>query len=461
MSKLKITIEDLFELPTSEILNPDVFKEADYVSADSRNIKPGALFVALKGENFDGHDFVAAAAKKGATAVVIENKYLNKFDKINTTIVTVEDTTKAFGDLAAIWRKKLNAKVISVTGSNGKTSTKDMLAAILSEKFVTVKTPANNNNHIGVPLTIFEADAKCEVLILEQGTNHFGEIEYSAAISKPDYALITNIGDSHLEFLVNKEGVYKEKAALFNAALKNKGVCFVNVDDPVIKKNSKSIKNKITYGFTGKPVVKGEILGYTADGKSILSVVYKEKEVVIELPVYGAANAKNFLAVCAVAFKLGLTPAEIATGAGKLKETKGRMQASKFKNFMLFDDTYNSNPASVEAALEVMENITAYDKKVIVLGDMLELGVKAGKLHKDLYKVIPNKKNYAVFTIGKLMENLNKNLKKNIEKKHFKSRNELVSFLKKHSLDGSAVLVKGSRSMKMEEFANIIAERGK
>jgi UDP-N-acetylmuramoyl-tripeptide--D-alanyl-D-alanine ligase len=461
MSKLKITIEDLFELPTSEILNPDVFKHADYVSADSRNIKPGALFVALKGENFDGHDFVAGAVKKGASAVVIENRFLNRFDKINTTIVTVDDTTKAFGDLAAIWRKKLKASVISITGSNGKTSTKDMLAAILSEKFVTVKTPANNNNHIGVPLTIFDANEKCEALVLEQGTNHFGEIEYSAGISKPDYALITNIGDSHLEFLVNKEGVYKEKAALFNAAVKNKGVCFVNIDDPVIKKNSKNIKNKITYGFTGKPAVKGEILGYTADGKSILSVSYKEKEVIVELPVYGAANAKNFLAVCAVAFKLGLTASEIIAGTRKLQGTKGRLQTSKFKKFMMFDDTYNSNPTSVEAALEVMENITAYNKKVIVLGDMLELGAKAEKLHKDLYKVIPNRKNYAVFTIGKLMENLNKSLKNNIEKKHFRSRNELKSFLKKYALDGSAVLVKGSRGMKMEEFANIIAERGK
>jgi UDP-N-acetylmuramoyl-tripeptide--D-alanyl-D-alanine ligase len=460
MSKLKITIEDLFELPTSEILNPDVFKQADYVSADSRNIKPGALFVALKGESFDGHNFVADAVKKGAAAVVIENKFLERFDTIDTTIVTVDDSTKAFGDLAAIWRKKLTAKVISVTGSNGKTSTKDMLAAILAEKFVTVKTAANNNNHIGVPLTIFEADEKCEALVLEQGTNHFGEIEYSAGISKPDYALITNIGDSHLEYLVNREGVYKEKAALFNAAVKNKGICFVNIDDSVIVKNSKSIKNKITYGFTGKPDVKGEILGYTADGKSIISVVYKEKEVTIELPVYGTANAKNFLAVCAVAFRLGLTADEIIAGAGRLKETKGRMQPAKFNSFLLFDDTYNSNPASVEAAVEVMENITACGKKVIVLGDMLELGVKAEKLHKDLYKVIPNSKNYAVFTIGKLMENLNKSLKKNIEKKHFESGSELKAFLKKYDLTGSAVLVKGSRGMKMEEFVNVIAERG-
>lgn len=461
MPRLKITIEDLFGIPTSEILNPDSFKEALYVSADSRNIKPGALFVALKGENFDGHNFAAAAVKKGASAVVIESKYLDKFDKIDSTIVTVDDTTKAFGDIAAIWRSKLKAKIVSVTGSNGKTSTKDMLASILSEKYSVSKSAANNNNHIGVPLTILDTDDKCEVLVLEQGTNHFGEIEYSAKISRPDYALMTNIGDSHLEFLVDRKGVYKEKSALFTETIKNKGVCFINNDDPFIKKNASKIKNKITYGFTGKPDVKGELLGFTSDGRPIISVAYKKTEIAVELPLYGTSNAKNFLAVCAVAFKLGLTDGEILSGAEKLHDSKGRMQAEKLNGFLLFNDTYNSNPSSVEAGVEVLENITCYQKKLIVLGDMLELGDKTAKLHKDLSKVIPNRKNYSVLTIGSLMENLSKNLKKNIYRKHFKSRDDLKSFLKKYDLNDSAVLVKGSRGMKMEEFANIIAERGR
>ena len=461
MSKLKITIEDLFELPTSEIINPDVYESVDYVSTDSRSIKPGSLFVAIKGENFDGHDYVKEAVKKGADAILIENKQLNKFENINKTIITVDDTTAAFGFLANVWRNKLKAKVISVTGSNGKTSTKEMLATVLSEKYITVKTAANNNNHIGVPLTIFEADSKCEALVLEQGTNHFGEIEYSAKISEPDFALITNIGDSHLEYLKNREGVYKEKSALFTAAIKNKGVCFINTDDSVIKKNSARIKNKVTYGFNSKPDVKGEILGYTADGKSIISAAYKGKEVTVELPVYGVSNAKNFLAVCAVAFKLGLTPEEITKGAAKLTDTKGRLQAAKYKNFLLFDDTYNSNPSSVEAAVEVMENITSYTNKVLVLGDMMELGNKAEKLHKDLYKVIPNKKNYTVLTTGSLMKNLSISLKKNINSKHFETRKELAKYLKSLALNDSAILVKGSRSMKMEEFAKVLADRGK
>ncbi len=460
MSKLNITIEDLFEIPASEILNPDSFKEALNVSADSRNILRDSIFVAIKGESFDGHDFVEEAAKKGATAVVINRSEIDRFDNIDITIVTVDDTTLAFGHLASIWRNKLKAKIVSVTGSNGKTSTKEMLASVLAEKYKVSKTTANNNNHIGVPLTILGADEKCGVLVLEQGTNHFGEIEYSAKISRPDFALITNIGDSHLEFLINREGVYREKAALFTETIKNKGICFVNTDDPVIKKNASKIKNKITFGFTGRPDVKGEILGYTSDGKPIISVTHKKYEIALVLPVYGASNAKNFLAVCAVAFKLGLTPAHILEGAEKLKDTKGRLQASKHNGFILFDDTYNSNPASVEAGVEVLDNITCYDNKLIILGDMLELGKKEEKLHKDLYKVVPNRKNYTVLTIGPLMKNLSASLKKNINRKHFESRDELKSFLRKYDFTGSAVLVKGSRGMKMEEFVNTITGRG-
>lgn len=460
MSKVRITIEDLFELPTAEILNPDVFQSAEYVSSDSRNIKPGTLFVALKGEKFDGHNFVREAVKKGAAAVVIEKESVDKFDDVDITIITVDDSTKAYGDLATVWRDKLKARIISVTGSNGKTSTKEMLASILSEKFNVDKSVANNNNHIGVPLSILSANEKCEILVLEQGTNHFGEIEYSAKISRPDYAVMTNIGDSHLEFFINRDGVFKEKSALLNETVKNKGLCFLNNDDPIIKKNSKKYKNKITFGFTGKPDVKGEILGYTSDGKPIISVVYKNKEVTVELPVFGSSNAKNFLAVCAVAFKLGLTEDEILKGAAKLQDTKGRMQVSKFDNFMLIDDAYNSNPSSVEAAVEVLENITEFNKKVLILGDMLELGKKTEKLHKDLGKIIPNRKTYTVLTIGNLMINLNNGLKKNILKKHFDSRNELVRFLKSYNFNDSAVVVKGSRDMLMKEFVKIIADRG-
>ncbi|MEW6701872.1 MAG: Mur ligase family protein, partial [Bacteroidota bacterium] len=269
MGKIKITIEDLFNIPTAVIYNPDVYKPLSSVVIDSRKVKKGCLFVAIEGEKFDGHDFVFDAVKKGASTVVIDKKKLGnlslrekKFGSLEITLVAVNDTTKAYGDIAKIWRNKLSAKVISITGSNGKTGVKEIIATLLEEKYgcqKVVRTEANNNNHIGVPLTILSANEKCEALILEQGTNHFKEIEYTAKISQPDFALITNIGDSHLEFLKNRENVYKEKSALFDETEKHGGVVFLNMDDPIISRNAKNYKNTITFGFKGKVDVKGKV----------------------------------------------------------------------------------------------------------------------------------------------------------------------------------------------------------
>ncbi|MEK6552951.1 MAG: Mur ligase family protein, partial [Bacteroidota bacterium] len=233
MGKIKITIEDLFNISSAVIYNPDAFKPVSNVEIDSRRVKKGSLFIAIKGEKYDGHDFILDALKKGANSVVIDSRKLKKFSFLEIPVVAVNNTIRAYGELAKIWRNKISAKVISITGSNGKTTVKEMIASLLSEKYNVVKTEANNNNHIGVPLTILGTDEKCEALVLEQGTNHFNEIEYSANISRPDYAMITNIGDSHLEFLKNREGVYKEKSALLDITEIHGGTVFLNMDDPI------------------------------------------------------------------------------------------------------------------------------------------------------------------------------------------------------------------------------------
>ena len=236
MKKVQLTIEDLFNIPTAVIYNPDNYMPADVVSIDSRTIKNNSLFVAIKGEKFDGHEFVNEAANKGAAAIIVDEKKYNLFGNLNLTIVTVKDTSKALGDLAKAWRNKLSTKIIGITGSAGKTTTKEMLTTLLGEKFTVNKTVGNNNNHIGVPLTLFSTNNKHEYLVLELGTNHFGEIAYTSNIAQPDYALITNIGNSHLEFLKNKNGVLKEKIALFEATASRNGILFLNYDDPLLKK---------------------------------------------------------------------------------------------------------------------------------------------------------------------------------------------------------------------------------
>jgi UDP-N-acetylmuramoyl-tripeptide--D-alanyl-D-alanine ligase len=353
MGKIKITLEDLFNLPSAVIYNPDEFKPVSSVQIDSRKIKNGSLFVAIKGEKYDGHDFVKDAIRKGAGSVLINSKEYKKFSSLKIPVITVDDTIITFGKLANLWRKKLRAKVVSITGSNGKTTTKEMVATLLSEKFNVVKTEANNNNHIGVPLTIFSADEKCDVLVLEQGTNHIGEIPYSAKISEPDFALITNIGESHVEFLKNKETIYKEKSALFDAAEKNGGIVLANFDDPIIKKKVGKYSSVISYGFSGNPYIKGIIKSFTKEGLTEFTV--KGSKEIVKLPVYGESNAKNFLAAVAIAKLLGLEWNEIKSGAKKIKPVNGRLEVKKYKEAVVIDDTYNSSPTSIKAAYELVK----------------------------------------------------------------------------------------------------------
>jgi UDP-N-acetylmuramoyl-tripeptide--D-alanyl-D-alanine ligase len=211
LKKVQLNIEDIFNIPNAVIYEPDTFKNISYVSIDSRKIKKSTLFIAMKGERFDGHDFMNTAIENGAAAVLINERKLNRFNNVKVPIITAKDTTLALGDIARVWRTKLNAKIIGITGSSGKTTVKNMLAELLSEKFRVNKTESNNNNHIGVPLTILNTNENHQVLVAELGTNHFGEIPYTANILSPDYSLITNIGDSHLEFLKSRNGVWKEK----------------------------------------------------------------------------------------------------------------------------------------------------------------------------------------------------------------------------------------------------------
>ncbi len=457
MKNINIKLEDLFNLPTAVIFNPDYYKPVTAITIDSRNVRKNSLFVAIKGEQFDGHKFVFDAVKKGATCVVINKKNLNDFNKLDIPFVTVEDTSVALGNLAKLWRSKLTAKIIGITGSAGKTTTKEMLASVLKEKYKVNKTAANNNNHIGVPLTIFSTTNKYEYLILELGTNHFGEIKYTAEIARPDYALITNIGSSHLEFLINKKGVLKEKAALFDETAKNKGTLFINTDDNYLKKMFPEYSEKITYGFLNAPDVKGELLDFTADGKPVLEVKYKNKRLEMIFPLQGEQNARNFLSVAAVAFKLGMKKSEIVEGIKKFRNIDKRLNVKEFENFTLIDDTYNANPESMKFALELLFRTSGSRKRVAILGDMFELGKNAPKLHGKLSAAIRKNKVNELYTTGRLMKNLNEALANSkVKIKHFPRRKSLLKFLQGYDFTNSTILVKGSRGMQMEEFVEAI-----
>lgn len=457
MSSIRLNLKDFFNLPSAVIYNPDEFKTVNSVTIDSRNVRKNSVFFAIKGENFDGHSFVKKAVKNGSTSVVINEKSYGKFNSLNVPIITVRDTTKALGDLANIWRKKISTKIIGITGSSGKTTTKEMLTQILKEKYKVNKTKANYNNQIGVPLTILNTDSKNDYLVLEIGTNHFGETEYAANIAEPDYALITNIGNSHLQYFKNRRGVLKEKLALFRITDDNGGIVFINNDDTLIKNSKKYFKNKITYGFSDGSNLKAKVSGQTKDGRDIIEIKYHNRNYKVTLPFYGEHNTNNFLSVSAVALNLGITKTQLISGIKKYKAADKRFNIKKINNSTLIDDTYNANPDSTSFAIKTVKSISKNKYTIIILGDMLELGKDSVKLHKNLSTIIMKAKINEILTIGnktKYLTNALKNSK--IINKHFSKRDELKKYLEEKKISNSIILVKGSRGMKMEEFTKVI-----
>lgn len=457
MKKIHLTIEDIFNIPTAVIYNPDVFKSIYHVSIDSRNIEKNTLFIAIKGDRFDGHDFIEDAVKKGVAAVLISEKYFKKIKDLDIPVITVKDTVIALGDAAKIWRSKLKTKVIGITGSAGKTTTKEIIATLLSEKFKVNKTFANNNNHIGVPLTILSTNEKHDVLVAELGTNHFGEIPYTSAILSPDLGLITNIGDSHLEYLKNRKGVFKEKSALLNEAIKRGGKVFINNDDKILKEYGKTVKNKITYSLNEKADYKVSIKGYDKVARPQIEIKKNKNTFAVTLPVSGEKNVLNFTAAYAIASELGLTSTQILKAVKKLTSYNKRLEINNYKKFTVINDTYNANPDSMKSALEILNKIDLHKRKIAVLGDMFELGKESKSKHLGLANFINNTKVDEVYSIGKMMKFMNQKLNgKTKVHKHFSNRESLKKYLQAFDINNSVVLIKGSRGMKMEEFVSVI-----
>ncbi len=460
MKKIYLTIQDIFNIPSAVIYNPDLFKSINNVSIDSRTIKKNSLFIAIKGEKLDGHNYIDKAVANGASAILINEKNLRHLKDFDLTIVTVKDTTIALGDIAKVWRRKLKTKIIGITGSAGKTTTKEILAVLLSSKFKVNKTKANYNNHIGVPLTLLSTYEKHDVLVAELGTNHFGEIPYTAEIAKPDFALITNIGDSHLEYFYDRKGVLKEKSALLKETITNRGKIFINNDDTLLKNFGKSAKNKITYAINEKADYKCSINNYDKFGKPEIEIKSRQNSIKIKLPLSGEKNVANYIAAFAIASELGVSKQQILKATNKIKSFDKRLEIKNYKKFTIINDTYNANPDSMKSSLNLLTQIENRKRKIAILGDMFELGKGSKLKHIELAEIINELKIDEVYSIGSMMKHLNKKLNGKIKvHNHFSDRTVLKNLLSKIDLKNSLVLVKGSRGMKMEEFAKIIESR--
>jgi UDP-N-acetylmuramoyl-tripeptide--D-alanyl-D-alanine ligase len=421
------------------------------VGTDSRAITQGQLFVALKGDHFDGHDYVAQSLAQGAAAALIENNE-------NAPAVKVKDARLALGDLAAYWRKKINAPIVAITGSNGKTTVKEMLAAILkvaagSDSKV-LATQGNLNNDIGMPLTLLRADSHHSYVVLEMGMNHSGEISYLTNIAKPNFALVNNAGLAHVGELGSVEAIAQAKGEIFQG-LALDGTAIINADD-VYSDLWKSLASKyqqITFGLeaTADVTASYELNGST----SHVSLKGPNGEVEFTLPASGLHNVKNALAASTAAIALNVSLQSIAEGLSGFSGAKGRLQQKQGQfDAQVIDDTYNANPASMKAAVDVLS--AREGKRFMVMGDMGELGADAGLMHAEIGSYAKQSGIDALFVLGDLSQEAVKAFGSGAQ--HFENAESLSEAVLNRMDKVTTVLVKGSRFMRMERVVDKITK---
>ena len=430
------------------------------VSTDSRMVKQGDVFFAIRGNRFDGHTFVREAFSRGCIAAVVEESFAHENSlEPGAPLLFVKDSVKALGGFARWYRRKFDVPLIAVTGSNGKTTTKEMVAAVLSEKFTVLKTEGNLNNHIGVPMTLFRLEKKHQAAVIEMGTNHFGEIEYLCSVAEPTHGLITNIGRAHLEFFGDVEGVAKAKGELFEW-LGSHGLGFVNADDPLVLEKSKRLRKKFTYGLTGKRVnVKGRFLGLNRWVQPRFSVGGHPlpRPFSVQLRTCGTYAAENALAAAAVGIHFGVNARKIKSALESFRARSKRMEVLKVQGVTILNDTYNANPDSVLAALKTLALMECKGKKIVVLGDMLELGEVSEREHRSIGREIQSLQLEYVLTYGSDASVI-------VAESHvpyafhFEEKSMLIAHLEELVAPGDIVLVKGSRGMKMEDVVVHLTE---
>lgn len=434
----KLTAKEIAAWSRGKLIGEDVTIEK--IVRDNREINGGELFVALCGEKFDGHDFVASAEKNGATCALVSKKV----EGVSIAQVVVEDTVEALGDIAKGYLSKFDISRVCITGSVGKTTTKEMCAAVLSASFNTHKTQGNFNNNIGLPLTVFGLEKSHEAAVFEIGTNHFGEILPLALIAKPDVALITTIGASHLEAFGTKEGVLREKTEIFKGLSEN-GTAVLNGDDPLLwGYRDKAPANTVWFGIENPECdVFGEIIS-NGVYESAFRVRGSDRE--FSLACGGEHNIRDALSAIAVGRSLGMKDEKIAEGLRSFKNTGMRQDIYEYNGVVVIRDCYNANPDSMKASISLLESFKDAGKKICVLGDMLELGENASELHREVGAFAAEKADL-VFIAGNFADAY----KAGAGEKAFVFENKemIAKKLSEILTAGDVILVKGSYGTKM------------
>ena len=456
----KLTISDIVEATDGTLKLPEnqEYKNAEItaVVTNSREATDGSLFIAIKGENTDGHKYIDSAVKNGAAAVVVQEPC-----EADAAVIEVADTTKAYGDIARYYKEKYNLPTVSITGSVGKTTTKDMIYSAIAGDRCAMKTQKNFNNHIGVPLTVLSIEKEHKTAVIEMGMNHFGEIDYLASIVKPDIAVITNIGMSHIANLGSQEGIFRAKMEITNYFNEN-NTLIVNGDDKFLGTlTNETLKYKVvSYGVTNaeNDVKAYDIVSKGLDGVECkISVDGKDYNVNIDIP--GVHNVYNALAAITVARELGIAPETAIYGIEHVELTEGRLEIVDVNGMRVIKDYYNASPDSVKSALGILSCATQ-KRKAAVLGDILEMGEYAKDAHANLGDEVMKNKIDLLITAGNNAKYIAERAKSlGMENVHaFDTTEEAAEFAKTALGEDDAVLIKASHGMHFEKVFEAISE---
>lgn len=417
-----------------------IFLQNGSVSTDTRKITPGCLFFALKGETYDGNQFARLAIKAGAAFAVVDNPKVVK----NNKYILVDNVLTTLQQLANFHRKKIGLQVIGITGTNGKTTTKELVSSVLSKKFNIIFTQGNLNNHIGVPITLLRITKDTDIAIIEMGANHPGEIKALCEIADPDFGLITNIGKAHLEGFGSFDGVIKTKTELYSYLHHKNGTVFFNSDNPILAEYSKILQKKIDYGTSGSPFLKGEIVSQTP----FLSIRAWFPKGLLYFPsqLIGAYNFENILAAACIGKFFEVDPIQIQEAINECKPENNRSQLIKKGSNTIIMDAYNANPSSMQVSIRNFLGLPGANK-CLILGDMLELGESSLPEHQAIIDLLAsNAEAGQIYLVG------NQFSKTRFPDKfrHFESSAALADFFHSVPIGNSLILIKGSRGIRLE-----------
>lgn len=449
-------VSDILEATKGRLVKGEPSSVVSGISTDSRALEDGDLFVALIGERFDGHDFIAHAASRGAMGVLV-SKDVGEFPV--ETLILVEDTLQALGDIARLYRSRFSIPVLGITGSNGKTTTKDMTASVLSQRYNVLKNEGNSNNAIGVPMTLFGLSRAHEIAVIEMGTGAPGEMSRLVEIAQPDVAVITNVGPTHLEFFGSVDGVAAEKGILAKAA----SSAVLNVDDPLVARMRGAVNGRaILFGLDSSADVSAVEIDQDQDGRAEFILIADGERIRIHLPSFGRHNVYNALAAASVGILFHVKLDEIRKALESYEGASMRMQKVALDGAAIIDDTYNSNPVSLRAAADFLSKVEARGKRVAVVGDMLELGERSGEFHSEVGRYIAGCPIHMLVTVGNRAAKIGEAaLSVGMAEDAVVicgTNSEAVAALRTALSEGDIALIKGSRGMKMEEIVEALRE---